>query len=201
MTTELNAIVGLGNPGDRYDRTRHNAGFWFLDLLAKAYGGAFRHERRLHGDATEVRLGDRRVRLLKPDTFVNESGQAVQALTHYFRLEPESVLVVYDELDLVPGVVRFKRGGGHGGHNGLRSIIAHLGTNSFPRLRIGIGHPGQKSAVTGHVLSRPSGAEQTLVDGAMDAALSLMGDFSSGHWDQAIKQLHTAAADNNKADH
>ncbi len=200
MTTELNAIVGLGNPGDRYDRTRHNAGFWFLDLLARAHGAAFRFERRLHGDAAEIRLGNQRIRLLKPDTFVNESGQALQALTRYFRLAPESCLVVYDELDLAPGVVRFKRGGGHGGHNGLRSIIAHLGTNDFPRLRIGIGHPGQKSAVTGHVLSRPSAADQALIDNAMDRALTLMGDFSSGQWDQATKQLHTPAPDTNKAD-
>ncbi|MEM1089501.1 MAG: aminoacyl-tRNA hydrolase [Pseudomonadota bacterium] len=195
MTTQLDALVGLGNPGDRYTRTRHNAGFWFLDEIARQHAETFRYERRLHGDAAEVRLAGRKVRLLKPDTFVNESGRAVQALLSYYKLEPSACLVVYDELDLEPGVVRFKRGGGHGGHNGLRSIISSLGGNGFPRLRIGIGHPGHKSAVTGYVLSRPPAQDQALIDGAIDKAGSLLPDYVSGQWDAATKALHTAEGD------
>ena len=195
MTTELDALVGLGNPGDRYSQTRHNAGFWFLDLVARQNAATFRYERRLHGDAAEIRLGDKRLRLLKPDTYVNESGRSVQALLSYYRLKPESCLVVYDELDLAPGIVRFKNGGGHGGHNGLRSIIQHIGGNAFPRLRLGIGHPGHKSAVTGYVLSRPSAHDQALIDSAMDKAAGLLDDYAAGRWDQATKALHTSEGD------
>ncbi len=191
MAAELKALVGLGNPGDRYHQTRHNAGFWFIDLLAAAHGGEFRNERRLHGEAAEIRLDGQRLRLLKPDTYVNESGQAMQALLSYYRLEPASCLVIYDELDLAPGVVRFKRSGGHGGHNGLRSIMQHLGVDGFPRLRLGIGHPGHRSAVTNYVLSRPPADEQALIDDAIGRAVEVMAEFATGRWDDATKRLHT----------
>jgi len=152
--TALRAVVGLGNPGAEYARTRHNAGFWFADLVAAETGGAFRTEARFHGDFTKVRFAGTELLLLKPMTFMNRSGQAVQALASYFKIEPEAILIAHDELDLPAGSARLKRGGGHGGHNGLRDLHAHLG-EAYARLRIGIGHPGHKSQVLGHVLGRP----------------------------------------------
>ena len=164
MAAQLQAIVGLGNPGPRYEYTRHNAGFWLLDRLAADYGGTFRAEKKMRGDLTSVSIGGHKVWLLKPDTFVNRSGESVQALTSYYRLPPESVLLAYDELDLAPGDLRFKADGGHGGHNGLRDIFSRTGKRTFPRLRIGIGHPGHKDQVTGYVLGRPAADDVPRLD-------------------------------------
>ena len=149
---ELRLIVGLGNPGADYDKTRHNVGFWLLDSLARRYGGVFRREAKFHGEACQVSVDGHPLWLLKPQTFMNRSGASVIALARFYKLVPEAILVVHDELDLPPGAVRLKRGGGHGGHNGLRDIIQQLGSREFLRLRLGIGHPGDSRAVINYVL-------------------------------------------------
>ncbi|MEM9303756.1 MAG: aminoacyl-tRNA hydrolase [Pseudomonadota bacterium] len=189
----IRAIVGLGNPGPQYADTRHNAGFWFLERLADRRGVSFRAESKLDGELATHGVGDGRLFLFKPASFMNESGGPVGKFLRYYRIEPSEVLVAYDELDLEPGDVRLKQGGGHGGHNGLRDLFRHLPATDFARLRIGIGHPGHKDRVTGHVLGRPSVAENRAIDDAIDRALDQVPDVLSGHWNRAVKQLHTAA--------
>lgn len=187
----LRAIVGLGNPGGEYERTRHNTGFWFLDLLADSHRGSFRHEPRFKGELARIRIGSDDVLLLKPLTFMNRSGDAVQPLAAYYKLEPADILVAHDELDLPVGTMRFKRGGGHGGHNGLRSIHPHLGPD-YLRLRIGIGHPGTKDQVLGYVLGRPNSADDKLIrDGLIDAMNALPTWLAAG-LEKAMTRLHTA---------
>ena len=158
MSTGIDCIVGLGNPGSKYEQTRHNAGFWLIDEIARAYGGQLRSENRLLADVGRVVIGSRQVWLVKPQTFMNESGRAVGAAMRFYNLEPDDVVVVYDELDLPPGKLRMKTGGGLAGHNGLRSIKAHIG-DAFHRMRLGIGHPGHKDKVHGYVLKDFSKAE------------------------------------------
>jgi len=153
--SRIRMIVGLGNPGPDYDETRHNAGFWLVDLLARQHGGTFRSERKFNAEAASSRIDGADVLLLKPQTFMNRSGQAVQAACAYLKIPVEEVLVAHDDLDLQPGDARLKLGGGHGGHNGLRDLIAHLGAG-FWRLRLGIGHPGNRAEVIDYVLKRPS---------------------------------------------
>ncbi|HMI37554.1 MAG TPA: aminoacyl-tRNA hydrolase, partial [Steroidobacteraceae bacterium] len=150
---QLRLIVGLGNPGAEYARTRHNAGFWFVDELARTDGAAWRRESRHQAEVARVRIADCELWLMKPTTFMNRSGAAVQSLAAFQRLEPGQILVAHDEIDLLPGVARIKQGGGHGGHNGVRDVIAHLGPD-FWRLRIGVGHPGSKDQVIDAVLDR-----------------------------------------------
>lgn len=186
----IQAIVGLGNPGEKYDRTRHNAGFWFVDELAVASGGQFREESKLHGAVCAVTIAGQPLRLLKPDTFMNNSGRAIQALAAYFKLPAESILVVHDELDLPPGTARLKRSGGHGGHNGLRDTIAHIGAD-FCRLRIGIGHPGDRSQVLNYVLGRASLEEQQAIDLSINRALESTRTMFEKDWHHAIHQLHS----------
>jgi PTH1 family peptidyl-tRNA hydrolase len=188
----LRAIVGLGNPGNEYARTRHNAGFWFVDRLVAEAGGAFRSEPRFHGALARVRFADRDLLLLKPDTYMNRSGQAAQALAAYFKLAPDSILVAHDELDLPPGIVRLKRGGGHGGHNGLRSLHEHLG-EAYLRLRIGIGHPGHKDRVHGYVLGRAGADEEAAILAGLAAATDALRVALTESWDKALQQLHTPA--------
>ena len=177
----MKLIVGLGNPGGKYARHRHNVGFMAVDELARAWHfGPWR--RKFQGEVAEGRIGGQRVLLLKPMTYMNESGRAVAEAVRFYRLAPEDVIVVHDELDLAPGRVRLKSGGGHAGHNGLRSIMAHIGAN-FHRLRIGIGHPGDKNRVQGHVLSDFSRAEQAWLEPllaaiARHAPLLVEGRFS-----------------------
>lgn len=192
MANQLSAIVGLGNPGASYSETRHNAGFWFVDELARKWGATLKNDRKLLGDTAAVTVCGGKLRLLKPDTFVNRSGESIAALLRYFRLEPAACLVAYDELDLPPGTVRFKLGGGHGGHNGVRDTIRHLGTADFPRLRIGIGHPGHKSAVTGYVLSRPESGQRDAILRGIDAAVGEIEAYVAGDWDKATARLHLA---------
>lgn len=190
MATDLRAIIGLGNPGTGYARTRHNAGFWFADRVAEAHGGAFRKEARFHGELAEVAVAGERLMLLKPLTYMNGSGRAAQALMAFHKLQPDQLLVVHDELDLPPGAARLKVGGGHGGHNGLRDLHAQVGAE-YRRLRIGVGHPGQKELVTNYLTSgRPTAAEQTLIDEAIAAAVEAL-PLALTHWDKATQQLHS----------
>ena len=183
-------IVGLGNPGGKYQTTRHNAGFWFVDQIARAAGGVFRPEPKFHGDVCTIKVGGDELRLLKPTTFMNRSGQAVASLAQYFKIEPAEVLVAHDELDFAPGKVRLKQGGGHGGHNGLRDIVAQLGTGDFLRLRIGIGHPGASDLVTGYVLGPPGLDDRISIDRALDAAAGVVPMVVAGDLMQAMQRLH-----------
>ena len=192
MGQRIDLIAGLGNPDPEYATTRHNAGFWFVDALARAHGASFTSNRKLAGDTAEVVLAGRRVRLLKPMTYMNESGRSLAAATRYFKIEPEHVLVVYDELDLPPGRVKLKFDGGHAGHNGMRSVIEHLG-QKFWRLRLGVGHPGHgpRERVVNHVLRRASAKEEALVlEGLRDALAALPVLLEEGP-ERAQNALHT----------
>lgn len=191
MTTGIRLIVGLGNPGRDYEATRHNAGFWWVDAVAARKSASLRPEKKFHGMAARVTEGAREIWLLEPDTFMNASGRAVGALAGFYRIAPDEILVVHDELDLPPGTVRLKKGGGHGGHNGLKDIAAHLGTPEFWRLRLGIGHPGNRDAVVNFVLNPPQRAEQELIDAAIDASLAALPQLLSGDFAAAMIKLHT----------
>lgn len=192
--TAIRLIVGLGNPGPEYQKTRHNAGFWLVDELAWDYKQSFRAEGKFFGEVARASLpGGSDLWLLKPATFMNLSGQAVVALARFYKILPNEILVVHDELDLPPGSARFKQGGGHGGHNGLKDIIAKLGTPDFWRLRLGIGHPGDRNEVVNYVLKKPRSEEQSEIDQAMVSALAVLPQALAGDMAAAMKQLHTAA--------
>jgi len=186
----IRLIAGLGNPGTRYQATRHNAGFWFADALAHQQGVPFKASTRYHGAVCELPAEQACV-LLKPDTFMNRSGLAVAALAGFYKISAAQILVVHDELDLPPGTVRLKRGGGHGGHNGLRSLIESLGTNAFLRLRLGIGHPGHRDLVTDYVLSKPSPEDRAAIEDAIKASLAVIQQLLEGEVERAIHELHT----------
>ncbi len=193
MNHPIQLLVGLGNPGAQYQGTRHNAGEIFVQHLAKRAGLELREQPRFHARTGTLDWHGQRVELLIPTTFMNLSGQAVGAWAHFYRVAPENILVAYDELDLPVGAARFKFDGGAGGHNGIRDIIAALGNQkNFYRLRIGIGHPGHASKVTGHVLSRPSAAEGQAMEQAMDRAEDVLVHALAGNWEKAMHQLHTA---------
>ncbi len=162
MTIKL--IVGLGNPGQKYEDTRHNAGFWAIDAIADSLAGRWAEERKFNGAMARLTVEGVDLRLLKPATFMNRSGQSVGPIAQFFKIAPEEILVIHDELDLPPGRMRLKCGGGHGGHNGLKDIQAAIGSADFWRLRIGVGHPGHRDAVVGYVLTRPPKQERKLVD-------------------------------------
>jgi PTH1 family peptidyl-tRNA hydrolase len=196
-------IVGLGNPGTKYSQTRHNAGFWFLDVLQRAAGKGlintgFKSQSRVLADIFRTRINGRDCILAKPTTFMNHSGQAVRALSDYYKIGMENLLVAYDELDLPPGTVRLKKGGGHGGHNGMRDIFRHLDNTDFMRLRIGIGHPGFKGAVTGYVLGRPTADQERFMMQSIGEAVDVLPDLLAGNISKATKDLHTS--DNPVAD-
>lgn len=184
-------IAGLGNPGARYQASRHNAGFWFADALSQAQGGQFKTSSRFHGELCEVGSAGQANWILKPDVFMNRSGQAVAALAGFYKIPVEQILVVHDELDLPPGAVRLKKGGGNGGHNGLRSIMENLGSGDFVRLRIGIGHPGHRDLVTDYVLSKPSQEDRDAIEKAIAAALAVIPDILIGDLERAMHKLHT----------
>ena len=186
----LKLVVGLGNPGRKYARTRHNAGWWFIDALLAQHKGSWRHERQLQVELARVDTGTADLWLAKPQTFMNRSGAPVIALASFYRIEPPEILVVHDEIDLPPGVARFKLGGGHGGHNGVRDVIAHLGPD-FWRLRLGVGHPGAKDQVLDAVLDRPQAAEQQLIDEAMQRALDCIPELFRGDGQKAMHRLHS----------
>lgn len=189
--TPVRLIVGLGNPGREYEETRHNAGFWWVDRVVAGRGASFSLDRKFHGQATRINLSGRETWLLKPATFMNRSGQSVSALSAFYKITPEEILVIHDELDLPPGDARLKKGGGHGGHNGLRDIIAHLGTPDFWRLRLGIGHPGDKSRVADFVLHPAGREEQALIDAAIDKSLPVLPQLLTGDFSAAMLKLHT----------
>ena len=187
----IRLIVGLGNPGPDYAATRHNVGFWFVDALAAVHGGSFRLEGKFHGELCRLALGGADVRLLKPATYMNRSGQSVAAVSRYFDIPPESILVAHDELDLPVGKVRLKQGGGHAGHNGLRDTIAVLGSADFWRLRIGIDHPGERGQVIGYVLGRPSQGDAAAIREALDQARGISADLLVGRYQAAMNHLHS----------
>ncbi|HHH45328.1 MAG TPA: aminoacyl-tRNA hydrolase [Gammaproteobacteria bacterium] len=187
----IQLIVGLGNPGSDYEPTRHNAGFWFVDELAQRCHQSFRSEQRFQSEIARCRIEGSDCRLQKPMTFMNRSGQAVRSLMQFFRIPLEQVLVVHDELDLPPGVARLKKGGGHGGHNGLRDLISHLGGKDFYRLRVGIGHPGHRDQVVDYVLKRPSKQDRLQIEAALADALDAMPDIIQGQFERAMNTLHS----------
>ncbi|WP_461516791.1 aminoacyl-tRNA hydrolase [Porticoccus sp.] len=192
MDTSVQLIVGLGNPGPQYDRTRHNAGADFVTALAKHCGAELKQESKFFGGTAKVIIEGKPVWLLIPDTFMNRSGKAIAALSGFYRIPPAAILVAHDELDLSPGTARFKLGGGHGGHNGLRDTIQALGNNrDFARLRLGIGHPGHASEVVNYVLRRAPVDEQQLIDQGIENAIRVIGETVTGHWNNAMKALHT----------
>lgn len=185
-------VIGLGNPGSHYSRTRHNAGFWFVDEIARGFGGSFSSQRKFHGDIGRVRIGGAECHLLKPMTYMNHSGLAVGEFVRYYRLAPRSILIAHDEIDLPPGTIRLKQGGGHGGHNGLRDTVSALGTRDFNRLRIGVGHPGHRDDVIGYVLSPPSREEQEAIDASIASACDVLQLLVDGEWGRAFQRLHSA---------
>ncbi|KKZ57719.1 peptidyl-tRNA hydrolase [Haemophilus haemolyticus] len=169
--SEIKLIVGLGNPGDKYTDTRHNAGEWLIERLARRFNVSLNPESKFFGKTARTLVNEKEVRLLVPTTFMNLSGKAVGALASFYRIKPEEILVIHDELDLPPGTAKLKQGGGHGGHNGLKDIVAQLGNNNnFYRLRIGIGHPGHRDLVAGYVLNKPSPADRDALEKVLDEA-------------------------------
>jgi peptidyl-tRNA hydrolase, PTH1 family len=187
----LKLIVGLGNPGREYARTRHNAGWWFVDQLAASYRGNWRAEAREHTELARIQLEGTEVWLLKPTSHMNNSGGPLSTVANFYRVSPPEILVVHDEIDLAPGVARLKKGGGHGGHNGLRDVIAHIGAD-FWRLRLGVGHPGAKELVLGSVLDRPTGAEQQAIDEALSRSLEIVPELLRSGAERAMHKLHSA---------
>ncbi|MBQ0759310.1 MAG: PTH1 family peptidyl-tRNA hydrolase [Zhongshania sp.] len=188
----IKLIVGLANPGPQYHDTRHNAGAWFVSELARQQGCALNSEPRFFGDTARVHYHGHDLRLLIPTTFMNRSGQAIAALANFYKISPEAILVAHDELDIPPGTARYKNGGGHGGHNGLRDTVAQLGNNSnFHRLRVGIGHPGHASQVTNYVLGKPPTDERISIDHCIDEAIRTLEDAVRGDWAKAMNQLHS----------
>lgn len=185
----LQLIVGLGNPGREYEETRHNAGAWLVEQLARKHNCALTAESKFHGLSGRIQLAGRDLRLLIPTTFMNLSGNAVAALANFYKIPTDAILIAHDELDLPPGSARFKQGGSGGG-NGVRDIIAKLGNNDFHRLRIGIGHPGSADRVTGYVLGKPTGDDRIAIERCIDAAIDVLPLAIKGEWARAMNQLH-----------
>ena len=193
--TAIKLIVGLGNPGTEYRGTRHNAGADFVEELARQSGDSLQADSKFYGLAGQVTLSGHGLRLLIPTTFMNRSGQAVAAMATFYKIAPEEILVAHDELDISPGTARFKRGGGHGGHNGLRDIIPALGNSrDFYRLRIGIGHPGHASKVSGYVLSKPSSEDRNRIDACIEEAIAALPLLLAGDDTKAMTRLHSFSA-------
>ena len=190
MSERLRAIVALGNPGADHAGDRHNAGFWFIDRLAERWRASFSSEKKFKGDLARAGRGDDTVWLLKPMTFMNASGQAIQPLAAFHKIEPAEILVVHDELDLGPGTARLKDGGGHGGHNGLRDTHRVIGPG-YRRLRIGIGHPGSSAGVLSHVLGKPSRDDGIAIDQAIDAAIEAVETALASGWMRGAQQLNS----------
>jgi PTH1 family peptidyl-tRNA hydrolase len=192
VDSNIRLIVGLGNPGEKYERTRHNAGYRWVDAIAERKRAAWKKETKFSGWTTRVEEGGREFFLLKPATYMNESGRSVSAFMRFFKIEPDDLLVVHDELDMPPGAVKLKRGGGTGGHNGLEDIVDALGTKDFWRLRVGIGHPGHKDLVADYVLDRARRAEQDAIDPPFERSFDLLPRLAGGRMQDAITWLHTS---------
>ncbi|WP_417682264.1 aminoacyl-tRNA hydrolase [Pseudidiomarina aquimaris] len=190
----IRLLVGLGNPGPEYSQTRHNAGFWLVEEFARGYNLSMQPETKFFGHTARLQKGAWDLRLLEPMTFMNKSGKAVGALANFFKIKPEEILVAYDELDLPPGVAKFKTGGGSGGHNGIKDMIAALGSPDFHRLRIGIGHPGHKSKVTGYVLGKAPAQDQHLMDDTIAQACNSIELLLDQDMRAAQQQLHSFKA-------
>jgi PTH1 family peptidyl-tRNA hydrolase len=188
----LRIIVGLGNPGPEHQITRHNVGFWFVDLLARRHGGEFRDYRKYSGETARVAIDGQELILLKPTTYMNRSGLSVRQISDFYKIAPDEILVAHDELDLPVGSVRLKNGGGHGGHNGLRDTIAHIGEN-FWRLRLGIGHPGNKAEVIDYVLTRAPRVEEDLILEAVNTAADSVPLILEQGAERAMTKLHSRA--------
>ncbi|TAK91530.1 MAG: aminoacyl-tRNA hydrolase [Burkholderiaceae bacterium] len=192
--TPIRLIVGLGNPGPEYETTRHNAGFWLVDALAQLHHATLRMENKFHGTVARLNIKGQEVWLLQPQTYMNRSGQAVAALMRFYKIVPDEILVAHDELDLAPGVAKLKQGGGAAGHNGLKDIIAALGTQDFWRLRIGIGHPrtlGLQQEVVDFVLHRPGSEQQQAIEASLKVCAEIVPALCEGEFARATMQLHT----------
>ncbi|EBA01155.1 aminoacyl-tRNA hydrolase [Marinobacter sp. ELB17] len=190
MAQDIVMVVGLGNPGADYENTRHNAGALFVEALARDAGQSLRLEKKYHGLYARIQWQGLELHLLNPLTFMNRSGLPVKALADFFKISPEQILIAHDELDLPPGTAKLKKGGGHGGHNGLRDSIAHLGTNNFQRLRLGIGHPGEARQVTGYVLGRLGKQEAEALTAVFDETMRVLPDAANGNMAAAMNRLH-----------
>lgn len=191
MSPSIKMIVGLGNPGKEYEATRHNVGFWLLDELAWQWKATFKDEKKFFGEVARVSRPEGDVWLLKPMTFMNRSGQAVAALAQFYKIKPEEILVVHDELDIECGRIKFKLGGGNGGHNGLKDIQARLGTPNFYRLRLGIDHPGDKALVVGYVLNKPSAEHRQQIDNSVQKSIQGLPLLTKGEFEEAQRFLHS----------
>lgn len=191
MASRTSLIVGLGNPGAKYEATRHNAGFWFVDFLARNAGSQLRLEAKFHGEVGKVSFANHDVWLLKPNTFMNRSGQSVRAVAHFYQIEITDILVAHDELDVPAGALKVKQGGGHAGHNGLRDIIDQLGGNEFMRLRIGISRPGTSGDVTNYVLGAPSPLDRDAIHAAIKEAAIYTPQLIGGEIQKAMQHLHS----------
>jgi PTH1 family peptidyl-tRNA hydrolase len=192
VTDQIRLIVGLGNPGPKYEKTRHNAGFWWVDAIADRKRAAWTREAKFNGWVARIEEGGRDFWLLKPGTYMNESGRSVSPFMRFYRIEPAELLVVHDELDMPPGTIKMKRGGGTGGHNGLEDISSALDTKDFWRLRVGIGHPGHKDLVPDYVLDKPRKVESELIEPAFERSLDLMPRLAGPRLQDAVTWLHTA---------
>ena len=191
-------IAGLGNPGNNYIATRHNVGFWFIERLQRDYSVNFGYEKKFKAETGRFDCNGRNVRIVVPNTYMNLSGQSVAPMAAFYRIDPSQLLVIHDELDLPPGRVRLKTGGGHGGHNGLRDITSRLGSANFLRMRIGIGHPGSNEDVSGFVLRKPPLSEQKLIEDAIDRTIDVLPDVISGDYQAAMLKLHSGTTGENK---
>lgn len=192
MSNTIQLIVGLANPGPEYQNTRHNAGAWFIEELCRANNVSLKNDPKYFGYTAKITIGDHDIRLLVPTTFMNLSGKSVAALANFFKIKPEQILVAHDELDMLPGIAKFKKGGGHGGHNGLKDIIAKMANNKeFYRLRIGIGHPGSREKVTGWVLGKAPSIDQEKIDAAVDEAVRCVEIWLKQDLKKAQNRLHS----------
>ena len=187
---KIKLFVGLGNPGEQYVETRHNVGFWWIDFIGQNHKLSLKNSKKYFGEFSKHNE-DGEVFFLKPSTFMNESGKSVQALAKFYKIEPEEILVIHDELDIQPGTAKLKLGGGHGGHNGLKSIQTSLGSNNFWRLRIGVGHPGDKSKVIGYVLNKPSKIEMRLIHESIINSYKVFSYIMLGQFEKAMLNLHS----------
>jgi PTH1 family peptidyl-tRNA hydrolase len=191
LSDQIQLIVGLGNPGPDYADTRHNVGFWLLDALARRNGSVFRMENKFKGEAVRISISGHSLWLLKPMTYMNRSGESVVSIANFYKLPRSTILVIHDDIDLPPGTLRLKRSGGHGGNNGVRDIIRHLGGDDFLRLRIGVGHPGHSKAVVNHVLKRPLESERALLQDALADSIQVLPQIVEGGLEKAMTTLHS----------